>query len=135
MGCSNPLLNTSVVDMICTISCLSTRTRWIIAALVMEDETAMAILNPGSRCAFMVILQDTFHRCLPGTHLLCVSHFNPFGITKSLEEASILRNETETWHSFEELVKLFRFSTRHNVHCVAIITQEVIQDINSTLRW
>jgi hypothetical protein len=128
------LLFTSIIDVTGAITGLASCTFLIFTALVVEDKAAVAWLDPGSRGSLMVVLHNTFDRFLPGTHLLGVGHLNPFRRAKFFQEAAVLSNQSEIGDTLKKTIKLFWLAARHNVDSVAIIEEEIIQDIKSALQ-
>lgn len=90
-----------------TIASLSTRALEILGILVVKDQTAMSLLNPRARCAFLVVVHNAFDRLLPLAHLFRIRHLYPLRGAEVLDEAAILCNETDIWDTLEEGIEFF----------------------------
>jgi hypothetical protein len=90
-----------------TITSLSTRALKILGILVVEDQTAVSLLNPRTRCAFLVVVHNAFDRILPLAHLLTIRHLQPFRGSEVLDEATILCNEANIGDALEKGIEFF----------------------------
>lgn len=116
-----------------TIASLSTRALLVLTLLVIEDDTTMLLINPGSWSTLLIILHDTLDRFFPSAHLLQIGLLSPFGGLECLEEAAVLSDETDIGNTLEDTVKFLRRATRHHIHNVAVVHKKVVEDIDRTL--
>jgi hypothetical protein len=116
-----------------TIAGLSTRALLVLTLLVIEDDTTMLLINPGSWSTLLIILHNTLDRFFPSAHLFQIGLLSPFGGLECLEEAAVLSDETDVGNTLEDTVKFLRSATRHYIHNVAVVHKKVVEDIDRTL--
>lgn len=123
----------AVVDVRCAVTRLATGTLGILSLLVVEDDAAVPSLDPGARRAFLVVAHHSFNVIFPLAHLFAIGHFRPLAGVGVLEKAAILGNESQVGHAHKELVKLLGLPGRHDVDNVAIVNDQIIENIEGTL--
>ncbi|GKT63004.1 LOW QUALITY PROTEIN: hypothetical protein ColTof3_10343 [Colletotrichum tofieldiae] len=127
------LLLASIVDVAGAVRSLAGRGLVVLGALVVENQTATALLDLGTRGTLEVVGHDGLDRLLPAGNLISVGHLLPCVLATVLEEAAVLGNEAKVRDAAEQSVKLFGAAAGHDVNGVALVEQQFIKHVQGAL--